>query len=140
PVVVRHPDAVRPWQHVVNANSGYLLLAERLWDDPSLARAWNFGPDEDDAVSVRAIVARLSELWGSEIEVRSPVGEQAHEAATLRLDSSRARDTLGWRPAWDLDRALANVVDWYRAYAAGESIRDTTLAQIRDSSGAPATR
>jgi CDP-glucose 4,6-dehydratase len=140
PVVVRNPGAVRPWQHVLNANGGYLLLAEQLWDDASLAGAWNFGPDGEDAVPVSAIVARLSELWGSEIELRSPEGEQPHEAETLRLDSSRARNALGWQPAWDLDRALASIVDWYRSLASGGSIRDATLAQIRDYSHAPAAR
>jgi CDP-glucose 4,6-dehydratase len=140
PVVVRNPDAVRPWQHVVNANSGYLLLAEKLWDDPSLAGAWNFGPDADDAVAVSALVARLSELWGSEIELLSPTLAQPHEAETLRLDSSRARNALGWQPQWDLDHALTSIVDWYRTFAAGGSIRDVTLAQIRDYSRAPAAR
>jgi CDP-glucose 4,6-dehydratase len=140
PVVVRHPDAVRPWQHVVNANGGYLLLAEKLWEDPSLAGAWNFGPDADDAVPVRALVARLSELWGSEIKVRAPDGAQPHEAETLRLDSSRARSMLGWQPQWDLDRALTSIVEWYRVFAAGGSTRDATLAQIREYTPAPATR
>jgi CDP-glucose 4,6-dehydratase len=139
PVVVRNPGAVRPWQHVVNANSGYLLLAEKLWDDPSLAGAWNFGPDADDAVPVQTIVERLSTLWGSEIELLSPIGEQPHEAETLRLDASRARNALGWRPHWDLDQALTSIVDWYRALTAGGSMRDATLAQIRDSSRSPAT-
>ncbi len=138
PVVVRNPDSVRPWQHVVGANSGYLLLAEKLWDDPSLAGAWNFGPDAEDAVSVRTIVERLSELWGTEIELQSPEGDQPHEAETLRLDSSRARSALGWRPHWDLERALASIVDWYRVYTAGGSMRDTTLAQIREYSRSPA--
>jgi CDP-glucose 4,6-dehydratase len=140
PVVVRNPGAVRPWQHVVNANSGYLLLAEKLWDDPLLAGAWNFGPDADDAVAVSALVARLSELWGSEIELQPPDGAQPHEAETLRLDSSRARSTLGWRPQWDLDRALTGIVDWYRVFAAGGSTRDATLTQIRDSSRARGLR
>jgi CDP-glucose 4,6-dehydratase len=140
PVVVRNPGAVRPWQHVVNANSGYLLLAEKLWGDASLAGAWNFGPDADDAVAVSALVARLSELWGTEIELHSPEGAQPHEAQTLRLDSAKARAALGWRPHWDLDRALTSIVDWYRTYAAGGSCRDATLAQIRDYTHAPVTR
>jgi CDP-glucose 4,6-dehydratase len=89
---------------------------------------------------VSAIVARLSELWGSEIEIHSPEGAQPHEAETLRLDSSRARSALGWQPQWGLDRALTSVVDWYRTLAAGGSIRDATLAQIRDYNGTPATR
>jgi len=140
PVVVRNPQAVRPWQHVLNANGGYLLLAEKLWDDPSLAGAWNFGPDAGDTVAVSAVAAQLSELWGAEIELESPSGAQPHEAKTLRLDAARARHALGWAPLWDLDRALASVVDWYRAFAAGASMRDATLAQIRDHSGAPAAR
>ncbi len=140
PVVVRNPDSVRPWQHVLNANGGYLLLAEKLWDDPALAGAWNFGPELDDAVSVGAVAARLSDLWGAEIELLSPTGSQPHEAETLRLDASRARHSLGWRPHWDLDRALASIAEWYRAYAAGSSLRDATLAQIRDYSSAPAAR
>jgi CDP-glucose 4,6-dehydratase len=138
-VVVRYPDGVRPWQHVLNANGGYLLLAEKLWDDPSLAGAWNFGPEGDDAIAVSRIAARLSELWGSEIEVHAPIGDQPYEAETLRLDASRARSALGWRPHWDLDQALASIVDWYRTYAAGGSARDATLAQIRDYSRAHAT-
>jgi CDP-glucose 4,6-dehydratase len=140
PVVVRNPGAVRPWQHVLNANGGYLLLAEKLWDDPSLAGAWNFGPDAGDAIAVSALVAQLSELWGGEIELLSPAGTQPHEAETLRLDSSRARSALGWQPQWDLDRALASIVDWYRTLAAGGSIRDATLAQIRDYSRARGLR
>jgi CDP-glucose 4,6-dehydratase len=140
PVVVRNPGAVRPWQHVLNANAGYLLLAERLWHDPSLAGAWNFGPDAGDALPVSALVARLSELWGREIDVRAPEDAQPHEAETLRLDSSRARDALDWRPHWNLERALESIVDWYRALAAGRSLRDATLAQIRDYSRTPAAR
>ena len=140
PVVIRNPAAVRPWQHVLNANGGYLLLAERLWDDPALAGAWNFGPDEQDALPVSAIVARLSELWGSEIVVRPATGVQPHEAQALRLDSSRARSALGWTPQWDLERALAGVAEWYRAFASGAPVRETTLAQIRSYSLAPAPR
>jgi CDP-glucose 4,6-dehydratase len=136
PVVVRNPDAVRPWQHVLDANGGYLLLAERLWEDPSLAGPWNFGPDGEDAIAVRGVAARLSELWGGAIVLHTPLGEQPHEAQALRLDASRARSALGWRPHWNLDRALESIVDWYRTFAAGGPMRDATLAQIRDYSGA----
>ena len=131
PVVVRNPDSVRPWQHVLNAAEGYLLLAERLWDDRSFADAWNFGPEEDDARSVRWIVDRLSSLWGEEIRIVSPDGPQPAEARFLRLDSSRARDRLGWSPRWDLERALQSIVEWTRAYAAGEDMQEATVAQIR---------
>jgi CDP-glucose 4,6-dehydratase len=130
PLLVRNPEAVRPWQHVLNANAGYLLLAERLWDDHELAGAWNFGPDEEDALPVRVIVERLSSLWG-EIASLPAEGAQPHEAQTLRLDSSRARAGLGWRPLWNLERALESIADWHRTHAAGGSMREPTLAQIR---------
>ena len=131
PVVVRNPRSVRPWQHVLNASEGYVLLAERLWDDRAYADAWNFGPEEDDARPVHWIVDRLSALWGEEIRVESPVDPQPAEARFLRLDSSRARERLGWSPRWDLELALQSIVEWTRAYAAGEDMREATLAQIR---------
>lgn len=130
PVLVRNPEAVRPWQHVLNPLKGYLMLAQRLWDDHSLAAGWNFGPDEGDARPVTCVVERLSELWPGGIEwVRD---ERAHprETHTLVLDSSRARARLGWRPRWTLERALASVVEWYRAYEAGEDLHALTVAQI----------
>jgi CDP-glucose 4,6-dehydratase len=131
PVVVRNPDSVRPWQHVLNVCEGYLLLAERLYEDTSFADAWNFGPDEDDARPVRWIVDRLSALWGEEIRVTAPDEPQPREARLLRLDSSRARERLGWSPRWNLDRAMQSIVEWTRAYAAGDDMQEATLAQIR---------
>lgn len=129
PVAIRNPRSTRPWQHVLNASAAYLLLAERLWDDPSLADAWNFGPD-DDARPVCWIVERISALWGDNLVVVAPDEPQPREASFLKLDSSRARARLGWRPRWNLERALESIVEWYRALAAGESMRDVTLNQI----------
>jgi CDP-glucose 4,6-dehydratase len=131
PVVVRNPDAVRPWQHVLCPLEGYLMLAERLEAGKGFDDAWNFGPREDDALPVGAIVDRLAELWpgGIEAEVaRDP--DAPREARTLRLDSTRAHERLGWRPAWDLDRALEEIVDWHAALAAGADMRAKTLEQI----------
>jgi CDP-glucose 4,6-dehydratase len=131
PVLIRNPDAVRPWQHVLNPLEGYLLLAERLWNDPSLANAWNFGPDESDARPVRWIVERLSELWPRGIEWRRDEGSHPRETHALVLDSSRARELLCWVPRWDLERALAGVVEWFRAYEAGDDLHAVSLDQIR---------
>ncbi|HEV3001002.1 MAG TPA: CDP-glucose 4,6-dehydratase [Solirubrobacteraceae bacterium] len=131
PVELRAPDAVRPWQHVLNPLAGYLLLAERIAEgDAEAASAWNFGPAPEEAIPVRALVERLGELWGSSLAVTAQPGDHPHETATLRLDSTRARERLGWSPAWDLDDGLRAIVDWYRAYAAGADPRDTTLSQI----------
>ena len=129
PVVVRSPDAVRPWQHVLNPLSGYLGLVERLWDEPDLAGPWNFGPDEDDAWPVAAIVERLAGHWGIDVHIRPDGGP--HEAAHLRLDSRRAHERLGWHPRWPLDRALDATAEWYSAHAAGEDMRAVTAEQVR---------
>ena len=136
-LLIRNPDAVRPWQHVLNPLSGYLELAEAMWHSPELADGWNFGPHERDARPVRWILDRLSELWGEPVPWRHDGSSQPHEAMYLRLDSSKARVRLGWEPRWDLDQALANVVSWYKAFQAGDDLRDHSLRQIEEYAGAP---
>jgi CDP-glucose 4,6-dehydratase len=130
PVEIRYPNAIRPWQHVLNATGGYLTLAERLWEDRSYARAWNFGPDGSDARPVGWVVDRVAELWGASLEVTQPAHVQPPEAPSLELDATRAREELGWRPQWDLEQGLGATVAWYRAHAAGEPARALTLGQI----------
>ena len=129
PVELRSPEAVRPWQHVLNPLAGYLLLAQALAAGEA-AEGWNFGPELDEALPVRAVVARLARHWGAEVEVAGQAGEHPHETATLRLDATRARLRLGWQPAWDLDEGLRAIVEWYRAYERGADLREVTLAQI----------
>ncbi|MDQ3741024.1 MAG: CDP-glucose 4,6-dehydratase [Actinomycetota bacterium] len=129
PLSLRSPDAVRPWQHVLNPLSGYLLLAQALAAGAAPG-AWNFGPSAEEAIAVRALVARIATLWGRELPVTAQAGDHPHETATLRLDSSRARIRLGWRPAWDLDEGLRAIVEWYRAYERGADLREVTLAQV----------
>jgi CDP-glucose 4,6-dehydratase len=136
-LLIRNPDAIRPWQHVLNPLSGYLRLAESLWESDELADGWNFGPDEGDARPVRAIIERLSELWGEPIPWRHDGGSHPHEAMYLRLDSSKARVRLGWRPRWDLDQALSSIVWWYKALHAGEDLREVSLRQIDEFTKAP---
>jgi CDP-glucose 4,6-dehydratase len=129
-VRVRNPGATRPWQHVLNALSGYLLLAQRLWEDPAAATAWNFGPGEDDAHSVGYLVERLAALSSGGLEWAHDAGEQRHEARYLKVDSSRARARLGWAPRWGLERALESVVEWYDAHRADEDMRGVSLRQL----------
>lgn len=129
---IRNPAAVRPWQHVISPLSGYLLLAQTLWDRTELAGGWNFGPAEDEAQPVSWIVERMRELWGGKPSWKSVPGPHPHEAAYLKLDSSRARLRLGWRPLVSLSTALESIVDWYEALAANADMRAVTLAQIAD--------
>jgi len=136
PVGIRDPRAIRPWQHVLNPLDGYLRLAERLWDEPALARAFNFGPDPADARTVGWIADRLAELWGPGLTWRSDHGEHVHETRALRLDSSLAEAELGWRPTWGLDEALRRIVAFARAEQEGGDLREVALEQIRAFEGA----
>jgi len=133
-LVVRNPDARRPWQHVLEPLHGYLLLARRLIEDrDSCARAWNFGPDAGDTRSVGEVVARIAALWGprqAHWTVDAPAAG-GHEAMVLRLDSGLAQARLGWRPILGLDEALEWTLTWYRAHQAGHTdMRNMTLEQI----------
>ena len=135
---VRNPDAVRPWQHVLNAVGGYLELAEALWHSPAAVGAWNFGPDPGDALPVREVVERLSALWDHEVDWEADQAPHPREAPHLALDSSAARRELGWVPRWGLERALEAVVEWHRAVESGEDPREVSSRQIDAYVAAPA--
>ena len=131
PVPVRNPDSVRPWQHVMEPLSGYILLAEHLWRDPAAySSEWNFGPDANSVRSVRWLVDRLAVLWGVPAQQMPQPGQHPHEARLLSLDSSKARVHLGWAPRWDIDRAAAAVVEWYKAFEQGVAVRAVMVDQI----------
>jgi CDP-glucose 4,6-dehydratase len=127
---IRNPDAVRPWQHVLNPLSGYLQLAQALVDDPEPAGGWNFGPDPSDVRPVSWIADRLTSLWPGELHWQADPGPHPHEARYLALDSTKARQQLGWEPAWALDDALQSIVSWYGALRTGKDMRRATLEQI----------
>ena len=130
PVLIRNPNATRPWQHVLNPLHGYLTLAERLWDEPAHAHGWNFGPDPGDAKPVAWIADRLGELWGDGLRWERDAEHHPHEAHELRLDSSLAATRLGWRPRWGLEEALESIVEFARAQQAGGDLRRVVLDQI----------
>lgn len=130
-VEIRHPDAIRPWQHVLNPLSGYARLAEALWADNAAASAFNFGPADGDARPVRDLVAMLSERWPEPIDWRVDDGPHPHEATFLKVDPSRAKTRLGWTPGWNLGQALDAIVDWYLALREGEDMRVVSEAQIK---------
>jgi CDP-glucose 4,6-dehydratase len=130
-VHLRNPNSVRPWQHVLEPLSEYLLLAQRLVEDgPRFADSWNFGPDDQDARDVGWVVARLCEKWGSGASFTIDEGSHPHEATFLKLDCSKARHLLNWRPRWDLDTAIDAIIQFTKAYRNGKDIKQGCLDQI----------
>jgi CDP-glucose 4,6-dehydratase len=130
---LRNPGAVRPWQHVLNPLSGYLLLAQALCESSDCACAWNFGPDARDARTVEWIAQQLSKLWPGGVRWERDEGDRPHEARYLKLDSSQARERLGWAPAMSLEDGLAATAAWYGAWQGGDDMREATLLQIAGS-------
>lgn len=128
---IRYPDAIRPWQHVLEPLSGYLCIAERLVDNARFAQAWNFGPEDCDARSVEWIVNSLCRLLPGAAWLHE-TAPQPHEAGTLKLNSSKAKQQLGWQPRWRLDTALEKTVMWHQAWKCGEDMAVFSLTQIRD--------
>lgn len=132
PVHIRRPDSIRPWQHVLDPLSGYLQIAQSLWEDEGqrYAEAWNFAPRERDAKPVGYVVRQMAERWGDGASAILDEGTHPHEATYLRLDCSKARVRLGWTSRLSLDEALAWTVDWYQAVLEGKDARAMTLQQI----------
>lgn len=132
PVHIRNPNAIRPWQHVLEPLRGYLMLAEKLVEQgPSFGEAWNFGPNDEDARSVGWIVDQMAARWGKGARWEFDAGEHPHEAGYLKLDISKVRSRLLWSPALNLTDALNLVVDWSRQRDMGVGAREITLDQIR---------
>lgn len=132
PVLIRRPDAIRPWQHVMEPLAGYIRLAEHLLqsDATRYATAYNFGPSDDDARPVSWIADHLAKTWSNDAKWVLDKDAGVHEAGYLKLDSSRARAELGWRPRLNLADALDWTLDWFRAHATGEDMQRYTLQQI----------
>ncbi|MEV2921163.1 CDP-glucose 4,6-dehydratase [Paenibacillus larvae] len=129
-ITIRHPQSVRPWQHVLEPLGGYLLLAQRAYEEgPIYAQSWNFGPAYRDAKPVEWVVRCLCDKWGA---VGYEVDDQSHphETAMLKLDCSKAVEQLGWMPRWNLNQALDKVVEWMHAYQKREGVRSICIRQI----------
>jgi CDP-glucose 4,6-dehydratase len=130
-VRIRRPQAIRPWQHVLEPLLGYILLAEHLLTgDPRYATAFNFGPSDDDAQTVGWIVERMTKFWGDDASWVLDEDPSVHEAGYLKLDASRARAELTWHPKLRLDTTLNWLVDWYKAWQSGADMHRFTLDQI----------
>ena len=131
PLEIRSPNAVRPWQHVLEPLCGYMTLAERLYrGDRSCETAWNFGPPADDSRSVKNVAERLAALWGGGASYTTSPDHSLHESHLLRLDSSRAVRRLGWKTRLDTDEAISMTVEWYKRVFGGDDPLYATKKQI----------
>ncbi|MDQ0114390.1 CDP-glucose 4,6-dehydratase [Paenibacillus harenae] len=132
-ITLRNRHAIRPWQHVLEPLSGYMLLAEKLVTEGSrYSGAWNFGPEDDSVQTVEWVVRQLSGKWGEGVDVRFEQQAQPHEATLLKLDCSKAKTILGWKPKWGLEEAIGKIADWHRRYERAEDVTDVCLEQINE--------
>ena len=131
PVLIRRPNAIRPWQHVLDPLQGYIVLAEKLLaQDEQLAPSFNFGPSDEDTWRVGRIATQCANLWGDGAAWITDSTADLHEAHSLRLDASLAREELGWRPRLSIETALEWTLGWYRCAQQGADMKQETLAQI----------
>ncbi|HLX82080.1 MAG TPA: CDP-glucose 4,6-dehydratase [Burkholderiales bacterium] len=135
--ILRRPQAIRPWQHVLDPLAGYLTLGRRLLEHgDEYAEAWNFGPREGELVAVAQLAGQVGAAWGNSARTTVSTANTPHEAHTLQLNASKARTRLGWRPRWDFMAAVRATVEWHRAWIAGEDMHTYSLGQIERYSAA----
>jgi len=131
PVIIRNPASTRPWQHVLEPLSGYLVLAEKLYNDPqAFSEGWNFGPFEEDAKRVDWILEQMVEQWDG-ASWRLDENAHPHEAGYLKLDVTKASFKLDWQPTWRLKQTLTKIVDWHQAWLKQEDMQLHCLNEIR---------
>lgn len=131
-IIVRNPDAIRPWQHVLEPLYGYLLLAQRLYEKgPEYAQSWNFGPDDQDIRQVEWVVKELMNRLNGSFEISGSRDGQPHEATMLKLDCSKAKVYLNWHPKWRLNKAIDLIVEWIQGYMSDEDVKEICLKQIK---------
>lgn len=131
PLVIRNPNSVRPWQHALEPLSGYLSLAEKLYNgERDFADAWNFGPSEEDSKSVGSVLEEIKSIWNAPVNWEFAAGNQPHEANLLKLDSAKAKNQLQWKPKLSLTEAINLTVRWYSDFKNERDIIQTTREQI----------
>ena len=129
PVTLRNPDSVRPWQHVLEPLSGYLMMGEKIFEDDKYLGAYNFGPDISDTMRVEDIVKRAIAILGK-WEYKIQMDETLHEAGLLLLDNSKSKNLLGWKPKFGVDEAIKRTLEWYREYSDGKDMKKISREQI----------
>ena len=130
-IIIRNPDAIRPWQHVIDVLSGYLLLAQKLYEDENkYSGGWNFGPNQDDGKTVKWITQFMVKKWKKNINWRLDRRNNPHEAEYLKLDISKAKKILGWKPVWSLEKSLLKVLDWHDHWLNRDDIEKICKKQI----------
>lgn len=130
-VIVRNPMATRPWQHVIEPLSGYMVLAEHLFESgSSYSEGWNFGPKDDDCKSVSWILDKMVEKWGNAASWELDKNNNPHEAGYLKLDCSKAADKLNWYPKWNLEYTLDSIINWHQNFLSGKNIQEQCLLEI----------
>ncbi len=131
PVVVRNPLSTRPWQHVLEPISGYLVLAQHLYEEGSnVAEGWNFGPKDEDCKPVSWILDRMVTNWGNGASWELDINNNPHEAGYLKLDCSKAAMRLNWYPKWNLEYTLESIINWHQHYLGQKNIQELCLLEI----------
>jgi CDP-glucose 4,6-dehydratase len=130
-VRIRYPNAIRPWQHVLDPLNGYMTLAKKLFENGSqFTGGWNFAPEKEDAKAVLWIVETTARLWGGNAGYTIESDANLHESAHLVLDNAKARHALGWRPRWHIEKTLVMAVEWFKSFMSGEKAYDICRSQI----------
>ena len=132
-VIIRNPLSTRPWQHVLEPLSGYLLLAQELYQGgDNYAEAWNFGPKEDDCKSVGWILNKMTLAWGGGASWKLDKKNNPHEANLLKLDCSKAKNKLHWEPRWNLDKTLKMIINWHKNFSLGANMHEECIKEINN--------
>ncbi|MGD6890885.1 CDP-glucose 4,6-dehydratase [Bacillus mobilis] len=129
-LIIRNKNAIRPWQHVLDPLHGYILLAEKLWQDAEYAEAWNFGPVNEPNRTVYDVIQSIIKLWNQPLTIHFPHTNTPYESPILTLDSTKAVNKFSWTPKLSTDHSIAWTVDWYKKYASGENMESFTRQQI----------
>lgn len=133
PVLIRNPYSTRPWQHVLEPLSGYLILAQHLYlFGDEFAEGWNFGPKDEDCKSVNWILDKLVTSWGDGVSWRLDQNINPHEAKFLKLDCSKALNRLKWKPKWNLEYSLSLIIDWHKSYLANKDMQQECIKEINN--------